>query len=687
MQERQHKRWLSLHQVLLFLRTSCLRRSLRAVAPEKLEPLAKQITSFDPKETAADYKTELDVFNKMSRVVSFSSVAETVGRDEKTVRKIFRLTAAIVVLSKRYRKLMAAQRVHHHLREVSGGDFAALQFLLKDKFDELALRVRQLEDVRAQAGVKGRRIVSGSKKTVISKLVMLTSSTHCLWRVKNEYVSLRARDSTTICPIEAATGEGMLAARQRQLSDLSWYLETFELCGRISVADEHPSNGVSDWRLYALHPDLHLLQFICKFHKAYKAAGVLLRPFSMERVGLVHSTLSFQFGGTWTKFEMIAKKLVEDTLVNRSWGVSGAGPAAARYREQVEALFCHMDETRMSPKTIADLRARQLVKREFLNGDFQNENIIDHRCPYEGHCPDRAFTVRSINEGYIGRFEAPKVYNVKKWLGPQHSFDTHGELLCTHNIMGRTYKIAFGPKSKSAADPGSVPGLVAEDEAEGGDAEEHAEVPVLYARAILDGCADDVGAVDAHAADAAAEAGLTDPTTGSTAFERQTTYRGNALQWYDSLPRSRYVALRQIHTIQQDAVAHLMGQVGFSWGEGEAIRRARGERPRYRGAMLESGEYTDKALQAYGAVVREEHRWLAVTGASRTQALACACYRSSASAAACTEQLQKARERTYPYKPFGLLNAKDYAERKVKATDLDADRMKFLCFVSPFWLK
>ncbi len=657
----------------------------------ELQPLAQDVLSFAA-ETPAAYKEELDVFNHMSRLASLSSVGIALKRDERTVRRTARLMAVVIVLSKKWRKLGSVQRIHQHLRticEAESADFTALQFLLKDKYDEVSLPVKQLEEIRQRQGNTGP-IVPGAKHTVTAKLVMLKVSEHYLWRVAGKYVTARFQDANIMIPVEATTPECMLGARKTQLPDLSWQRATFKICGRLAIRDDHPSNGVMDYAMFQLLPWLPPTVFICKLHKQFKTAEILLRPFDLDRMGLVHSTLSFQFGGAFTIWKQAAMKIVEDTLVFRMFGVEGAGPLAAAYREHVEALYCTVSEAAISGPGVAALRARLLAKRELLNGNYQLEFVVEHWSNGIS-TRDRKHAISRINEECIRPLEIPKVWNLKKWLGPKQSFDFHGEWSATHDLLGRSYQLAYDTEyylkhrvraEDAAAAAAGLPGGAAA--AAGADHETDGAGPILYAIPIADGdlCHD---SVDVHDVDATEKAEMDEPTSLATAWERQSTYRGNASRWHRTRPAGRYPALRQIHAVQQDAICHMMGQAGAAFEAIEVQRRCKSEPPRYRGAMIQAGKYTNDSLERYATLIREPAHWHILRPESRTHALSNACLRSCMGAAAITEQLQKAREVTWPFLPYGIVNAKSYQGKVRVADEMVADKEEFGCKIPPYW--
>ena len=84
---------------------------------------------------------------------------------------------------------------------------------------------------------------------------------------------------------------------------------------------------------------LKLLRFLCELHKEHKIAELQFSAFSFEKTGMVHSTLSFGFGGALGAFKKAMKNQVRQKLVRRPNGEHRAGPAAAAHRASVDAMF------------------------------------------------------------------------------------------------------------------------------------------------------------------------------------------------------------------------------------------------------------------------------------------------------------------------------------------------------------
>ena len=655
------------------------------------DPLCRRAVNFNPTETAEQYKRELDVFNSMVHMVSTKAVAEHLKLDEKTVKRTSRLLSAMCVLSKRGRNLWTAQRVHEHLKSISGGGdkFRALQYLIKDSFDEVSLPVNTLSDVRGVDEKNDKTI--GTRESAITKLVQQTSSTHCLWRVHGQYIRLRLRQPTTLTPIDRTTAECMLGAALRQFPDeeVKWAEQTFWQGGRISVADEHPSNSKMDWALFALYDFLKLSQYVCKFHKFSKSGHVALKAFPLDKTGFTHSTLTFKFTGSWIIFKEALKKEIRDTLKFYEHGEHGAGAAAADYREKIHTMFSRYDDGQLSGPGVAAARALALAKEELINGNIRNEKVVEHYCRCQPPCRDRSHTIERIDREVVDRLECPKIWNWDKWMGPEHSFSFHGQWMATHKLLPRAFIRAFGARTETAA---SAPGGGEEHDDHDELTMEHvfaADVSAdgpLYALPIADGDPGHAASVDPYEQFPSEQPSpMIEPDKEMNSFERQTTYRKNATTWYQSDPLPRFMALRNIEAVKQHAMAKLAQQIGTGWEDRELHRRNEGQEPRYRGLMIHKGEFTNTARREYASLIRDPHHWEnAICQEDKSHSLSNACFRSCTGADAAIVQLQQAREKTYPYVPYGLITA-DELRRYTLACRIVRDLHECPGKMGPYW--
>ena len=113
-------------------------------------------STWTPPRDVAGFRRELQDFNAMARMVSMRAATVTANRRKtKTMTSHVRLLAATVVLAKRFRSIASMQKVHSHLEGLAaaeGGEFKAVAFVAKQKYDEVSLKLRVAERIDLGAG-------------------------------------------------------------------------------------------------------------------------------------------------------------------------------------------------------------------------------------------------------------------------------------------------------------------------------------------------------------------------------------------------------------------------------------------------------------------------------------------------------------------------------------------------------
>ena len=330
------------------------------------------------------------------------------------------------------------------------------------------------------------------------------------------------------------------------------------------------------------------------------------------------------------------KNQVRQKLVRRPYGEHGAGPAAAAHRASVDAMFVCNEQGSFRGRRVITRRLRVLARQKYLNGDYMVTHEVQHYCP--GCCANWEETYEGICKDIIDEMEGPGQFNSGKWLGAEQAIDFHGEWICTHGLLLPAYKEAFG--NTKSHNPSHL--------------------------ALEDGAADEFG--DRQSV----EEMLLEPTKDSTSFERQGTYRANALTWLESGPQGRVISMKQVHGVQQKVQRHMLANVGRKFELREMKRRAAGKPPNPRVLQVHTGAFTTPALDAYCKLIREEQAWMCLQDKWKMHSLSLAVYRSVAVSVAGTYQLHVCRNRTYPYKPFGMLQG-TWLERLRKARELRTD--------------
>ena len=622
-------------------------------------------STWTPPRDVAGFRRELQDFNAMARMVSMRAATVTANR-RKTMTSHVCLLAATVVLAKRFRSIASMQKVHSHLEGLAaaeGGEFKAVAFVAKQKYDEVSLKLRVAERIDPGTGNAQTPVIP-----FIAKLSQIVTTYACLWKVNGRFLSFRANQPGLIRSIERTTAECMMASLVAELGELQWARDRFTLCTRISVCDDHSANGKADHAIFSKSSWLKLQRYICAIHKESKLAQLHFECFPLEKTGLTHSTLSFAFLGAFETFKRAFKKVLKSKLKRRPYGECGPGIEADTHRKIIEEIFVCPPCTSDAELGSLDRGRHLLARRRLINGEIRNKIEVEHWCP--GCCESSEDTYQSICTEIIDPMQPPPFFNSQKWMGAEESIDWHGEWLCTHHLLPEVFEVAFGTGAdkKSSKKP-------KEDE-QGDDAGEQGDRFALLALNDDGNRLGEIVAVDEL---------LPEPSPEMSSFERQGTYRKNAKVWYASHPQGRLIALKFIHAIQQCSQRAMIAAIGPKFDVREMQDRREGKPPRPRVVRFAMGDYTTTEKREYGRLVREPDLWTAMPLEYRTHDLCLAAYRATARFAAGLYQLRECRERTYPYMPFRWLGTHGDGRLKLGRT-LNHDAKHYLCKMDPAWL-
>ena len=639
----------------------------------------------EPDRGATGYERQLDLFNHMAHMVTKTSAAETANTSRRSVTRKTRLLAAIIILVRRFNNLMSLKTVHSYLCSVAGDEaFEALAFIQKEKFDEVSffLRVTESTDKGRLGGDKD----ADQKETVIAKLLQVSITYHCVWKVGSEHVHLKLKQPTVMQSIENNTAEAIKAALQRMYGDLSFARSTFKLTGRMPITDEAGAITKCNYAILEAMPWLKLAAFVCKLHKKHKAAKTQLEVFRMDRSGLVNLCLSLQYGGAFRKFKRALKFLIKRRLVVRPWGTDGPGANATKHNEQVLALYLHADaDKKMSGKGVSKRLSRVVARRVLLNGNLDSPEV-QH---WERNCCPRGpkQTLGRINKHVVNTMTRPRPWNTDKWLGAESSQEFTGEWLNTNNLLVDAYRLAFAggdatDKDEHGSEASSGPSSLVTPR--GSDAaSSFGDVANL---ADLEGLDDETlqSAASAEATGSTTIPVYKEVGTGDSGFQRSHVYRINTLRWFKTKPQGRFCCMKRLCDVQQHDCAALMAQVGEKWDKKEMKSRSKGNPPNYRIVDAANGKYTMPALSEYGSLIREGSHWEVLPAQHHTHALSNQVYRSAAVSSATMYQLERIRERTYPYLPGQLLSSSP-AQMFLLAERMIEHHEKFRCLLPSFW--
>ncbi len=177
---------------------------------------------------------------------------------------------------------------------------------------------------------------------------------------------------------------------------------------------------------------------------------------------------------------------------------------------------------------------------------------------------------------------------------------------------------------------------------------------------------------------------LEDVAPEASSFKRQSTYHGNTRAWLRTQPLRRIWVLVEVHRVQQDTQKAMLKQVGAQWEEREFKNRLRGGQPQFRVVQAYNCELQTKALRRYAAVATSEQHWENWPNQFKSHDMAMLTYRSSAASAAAEFQLQKVRQRHYPFVAFGIIDASP-KELELLTLRIEADYLLTPCVLDIFF--
>ena len=617
------------------------------------------------------YKRELDLFINMTNHISATALqVHSGGSSRQTFSRKRRLMAACLVMFRRFRGISALKGIYYTL-QATCTDFRALHFLVKEKYDEMALRLRLActDSLKSMAKEK--------EELAIAKLLQTTIAYGAVFRANGRNIGVRIPLPSTITSIERTNSECIKAGLLRQQAEVAWCKDAFERCTRLPMADDHGGCGKADWSIFNDNRWLVLFKVVCSLHKEHKCGEVNFTGYKMEKTGLVHSTLSFSFAGVWWKFKRTLKRKIKAKLKCYNYGSCGAGPEANAKRAKFEALFVKGAVDGRIEGARAEARQLHFQNRSrLLNGDLDVTTEVQHFCFGPWCCKNPADTYRQICLLVIDPMQSPRVWNVGKWLGADDAIDWHGEWLGTHGLLREVYYEVMHKEDKDEPDdmpPGPLePAEESDDEAEGGgDAEGRPAGGCV--RGSDAGYAGDVDVED-----------LPEVVPDATAIERAKTYRSNALKWYSSDPLPRLMQIKQLHSVQQQNTKDFLKQCGTPWYAQEIARRVRGETAEYRSSMLLSGKFTSVVRQKYSRLGTSAEMWHILPESTLTHDHAVSIWRSSSASVAANYELQDVRNRIVPIQALDLANANPLV-RKMTASWLIQEFHKSPCKFGYWW--
>ena len=252
----------------------------------------------------------------------------------------------------------------------------------------------------------------------VAKLEQITASWAAMRKVHDSYVRMRMPLPNDVVPIEA----NKVRCTRKALDTCCLFPEKakqFETQTRMPIADQHPSNNGSDETYTRDYPEEVRHRFDCHAHVDNRVADRIFDVFPNERRGLLHVTLSSNFGGAL----LLIKKATKRQISNMRWYDSpgGAGPIAAAYRELVFAVACNPDETSDKKSRAAKVLIYHR-RRKLATGRFRRRGKFEHFCPGRHCCRDREHCVQQGHE-MINEELGPRQWCTQRWTGLEDCAD------------------------------------------------------------------------------------------------------------------------------------------------------------------------------------------------------------------------------------------------------------------------
>ena len=625
-------------------------------------------------------RVETQIVVQCTKILSTKVLSELLKVDPDTVVRKQRLIAATIVLAKRWRAFTVIGQLNELLKSMAHS--RGLMAMQKIKYDGVSFRLvlddadQAADDVDNPNATKPD--IYEEKPSVIAKLLQVTVVYACLWKVGERYLSITTRGPTTVRPLDADSAVCIVDGLTKEAGVPGFFKHAFDDFVRLVAADDAGSNGLADLTIWFLHNWQHLLKFVCSIHKEHRVCEIQLGTFASDSSGLRNSSLASQYAGVFRKVRAEMKAVIKEKLVFRplAAGETGSSPEHARYRQSVLAVFGEDPKGRCSGPQALKRQRRWLCLASKLNGNWEDEDSIEHWCPGPLCCKDAEDCYKSICKHCINPLPRPPDYEQDRWLGSEGNGKWHGLWIGCHNLYGQAFE-----RFCKAPRPADVVAMDALDDANGSEGEDGGDAG---------GAPADEGAiVPFAAADEALDFAdlaerLEDVQPEAAPFQRQKTFRQNTLNWLKSTPLPRLWILIRVHRVQQNAQKKQLKQVGVAWEQRELKRRLAGKKPVYRVVEAVQCQIETDALRSYARIADREEEWREFPDRSQTHDHASLVYRSCASSSAAEFQLQKIRKQHYPFKPFAILDSEG-DQKESLISDLHADAILSPCKMDVFW--
>ena len=563
-------------------------------------------------------RIEYGVLQNTLKFMSKELLAKKLKTSRRTITRRMRLLAFCLFLVRSFWPVEDLTGFDNFLFLTFGAEAVRrMCFLGKFKMDEMSMRVK----LKTQNGYEFS----------IAKLLQVTAMWSVLWKVRDQYVRMRFSLPSRIKPIEATNTRCQRAALD-QCALLPEKSKLFETQSRMHIADQHPTNTATDQTLTRDYPEEILHRLDCHAHVEYRVGGKGFDVFPSEKRGLLHVSLSCNFGGSLSLIKNGLKKQMD----NMHWvdAPHGAGQAADDYREKVFEATCNPEETSAkkskSAKTLLYCRRRRLC-----TGRFKRFGRFEHLCPGRHCCRDMAHCIEQCHvmvEEELG----PQQWSTQRWTGFEDCVDFVLFWLLCHGLFEVVYLSIFCTvTAKAGADRGMLALLDGDSGAEEEDEEGHESVT--------------------HRPEQ--DLDLPDPVKDESYEKKQSTFRANGSKWLRSKPAGRLFVFRTIIRPQQRGLRRWIKDASLKAKRAELRRRQKGERPIYRITSAAEGRYTKGDRKAWSDMIRCESEWTILPMEYQTHELSVHAFRGLSALMCAKEELQTTvLEEQYPVKGYMLLS-------------------------------
>ncbi len=382
---------------------------------------------------------ERKVRRAMVHLSSYSSISKTLKMDRKTIQRKMRLQAAIIYFAAYQRSWSTVMATYYFLQS-RYADFKAVLHLCKQSFDEMQISLRVSE---VPSDIPLWVAASQKREVITAKLEQINTKHIFLFRANNVHFSLETNPPTILQPIESTHGACIATVCAAQERGNAWAEQNFEGRGRMTVADNHGSNGLSDYYKFMQDWVRALLRWLCQIHSGHRICELQWATFPSELRGVMAGTLLLRYPGVFSKWKMDAKVWIRAKAKRRL--KSEAPPLteeAQAYRTSLFSSYLHANDERLAGPKAKQRRIRVFRKKKLNSGDPRKLDEVDHLCDGAECCADESATIKSLEDD-IDAETSPDVWAENRWIGSEDSLDFHAFWLSCHAIYIAGYLIGI----------------------------------------------------------------------------------------------------------------------------------------------------------------------------------------------------------------------------------------------------